>query len=433
MSIRSRVSQVPHLLERRTIAHQGAMLSKLALSAAIGMAVFTQAGGQTASATPTSCFSAIGVGISSNAGSAVRVGDSIDFSVEVFLSTASPADCPISNATLTLTLPNGVNQTLASGFSLAPGGSEVFDEGVLGFPLYKVSAADESPTTDRITASAAVTATATQSNPPGTDSANGNANTTILVIRPETMLTKSVNPTSGRTPLGVTYTFTETNDSPDTAADAAADDAITGSSIVITDSDSKCTPAPVLSGGFNVGDTNQNGLLDEGESWVYTCSETLTNTTALPKIYSDTATATGTAQDGIQAGTAASQGAPATETSNQAVVTVTNPATTLTETASVSTVRTGGSVTFTYKEKNTGSDALSAVTVTGSSCGAATFVSSSDTVTTRLDPGATWTFTCTETLTNTTTSPVTITDNVPPQARTMWTGTRHRLSLPAPR
>ena len=104
-------------------------------------------------------------------------------------------------------------------------------------------------------------------------------------------------------------------------------------------------------------------------------------------------------------------GNPAPPESASAQVTVLNPATALTESASASTVRTGNAVTFTYKETNTGSDPLNGVTVTGSSCGPATLVSSTNSDTTLLDPGATWTFTCTETLTNTTTSPVIVTDN----------------------
>ena len=34
--------------------------------------------------------------------------------------------------------------------------------------------------------------------------------------------------------------------------------------------------APVLSGGFNAGDTDQDNLLDVGETWQYTASHTVT-------------------------------------------------------------------------------------------------------------------------------------------------------------
>ncbi len=39
--------------------------------------------------------------------------------------------------------------------------------------------------------------------------------------------------------------------------------------VVVTDNIAGVNPTPVLSGGFNVGDTNDNGLLDPGETWVF--------------------------------------------------------------------------------------------------------------------------------------------------------------------
>jgi hypothetical protein len=47
---------------------------------------------------------------------------------------------------------------------------------------------------------------------------------------------------------------------------------------------------------------------------------------------------------------------------------------------------------------NTGSVGITNVKVTGSYCGIAAFVSSSDGNTTTLDPGATWTYTCSKTV-----------------------------------
>ena len=337
-----------------------------------------------------------------------RVGDTIDYDVEVSLTTD---DCPISDGTVSLTLPNGTIQVLKTGVSLAPGGVLDFDETTLGLPDYVISAADLNAM-DEVTATAVTTATATEStNPVITQPVTATTPYSLQVARPETTLTKSASPTSGRSPLLVTYTFDEKNVSPDTDPTAEMRDAITGSSIVITDSDVGCTPTPTLSGGFNVGDTNHNGLLDVGETWVYTCTETLINASTSPVVHTDSATATGTAEDGLQAGTPTSQGAPATEDSNAVAVTVTNPETSLAETASSSLVRTGTLVTFTYKETNTGSDKLSGVTVTGSFCGAATFTTSSNGDTTTLDPGATWTFTCSKVVTNSSSSVVTVTDN----------------------
>jgi len=78
--------------------------------------------------------------------------------------------------------------------------------------------------------------------------------------------------------------------------------------------------------------------------------------------------------------------------------------------ASAATVVSGTAVTFTYTETNTGTVPITGVTVTGSSCGPATFVSSSDGNTTTLDPGAIWIYTCTETLINTGTKTITVSD-----------------------
>ncbi len=61
------------------------------------------------------------------------------------------------------------------------------------------------------------------------------------------------------------------------------------SGVTVTDNIAGVNPTPVLSGGFNVGDTNHNGLLDPGETWVFTASGT-----AVAGQYSNIGTATGT-------------------------------------------------------------------------------------------------------------------------------------------
>jgi len=100
----------------------------------------------------------------------------------------------------------------------------------------------------------------------------------------------------------------------------------------------------------------------------------------------------------------------ATGTCEPFTVTSLTVKTSLTEAPSASTVTSGTPVTFTYGESNTGTAPITNVTVTGSSCGQATLITSSDGNTTTLDPGATWTFTCTETLSNTGSSTITVTD-----------------------
>ena len=70
----------------------------------------------------------------------------------------------------------------------------------------------------------------------------------------------------------VTYTYLVTN--PDT---------VPLHNVVVTDDNGTPSnpaddfhPSPVLAGGFNVGDTNQNGLLDPGETWRYEATQTAT-------------------------------------------------------------------------------------------------------------------------------------------------------------
>ena len=61
----------------------------------------------------------------------------------------------------------------------------------------------------------------------------------------------------------VTWTYLVSND-----GNVALDE------IVVTDSDSGVTPAPVLDSGFNVGDTNTDNKLDLTETWQYTATGT---------------------------------------------------------------------------------------------------------------------------------------------------------------
>jgi uncharacterized repeat protein (TIGR01451 family) len=61
------------------------------------------------------------------------------------------------------------------------------------------------------------------------------------------------------------------------------------SGVNVTDNIAGVNPTPVLSGGFNVGDTNHDGLLENGETWQFTASGT-----AIAGQYSNVGTATGT-------------------------------------------------------------------------------------------------------------------------------------------
>ena len=61
------------------------------------------------------------------------------------------------------------------------------------------------------------------------------------------------------------------------------------SGVAVTDSVAGVSPAAVLVGGFNTGDANKDGLLQAGETWVFTASGT-----AIAGQYTNVGTATGT-------------------------------------------------------------------------------------------------------------------------------------------
>ena len=98
----------------------------------------------------------------------------------------------------------------------------------------------------------------------------------------------------------------------------------------------------VESGGFNVGDTNTDGLLDPGESWQFTCAVALTEDTT------NTGTATGIDD---------SNGDPV-QAQDQETVDVINPAIAIVKTADDLIVTNGQTVTYTYDVTNPGDDPL---------------------------------------------------------------------------
>jgi hypothetical protein len=267
-----------------------------------------------------------------------RVGDTIDYRIIVELSSSQ---CPFAAGTITVTHPDGLTQTLATGVSATSGGGpQTFDENTIyagqtsPYVPYVVSDSDlvANGTQGGVNATSAITATGTQTPGNGSTFDDGaNTGRFVQVIHPETTLTKSASPSSGNVPLPVTYTFLEANTSntgPDSSfAGNLPLDVIDGTSIVIGDvGTGACTPIlPTLSGGFNVGDSNTNGNLDPGETWTFTCS----NTYSTVGSFVNTASAVGNAQDGREAGTVASGGAPHDEASSEITVTTTKNTPTL--------------------------------------------------------------------------------------------------------
>jgi hypothetical protein len=111
------------------------------------------------------------------------------------------------------------------------------------------------------------------------------ANPAIAIVKLTNGTNNDTPPTAGTpdgplVPVGstVTWTYDVTNPGAEPIANVAVTDSVPG-----------VNPTPVLSGGFNVGDTNHNNLLDPGETWVFTASGTAT----LGQ-YSNVGTVTGT-------------------------------------------------------------------------------------------------------------------------------------------
>jgi uncharacterized repeat protein (TIGR01451 family) len=143
------------------------------------------------------------------------------------------------------------------------------------------------------------------------------------------------------------------------------------------------------------GDTNNNSLLDLDETWIYSCTKTVSQTEM------NTATAHGYANE-----------MDVYDTANATVVVglpIIPPLIHLVKTANVTYLPAGGgAVTYTYKVTNPGTAPLSDVSITDNKCtglpgrvvGHPGDVNKND----LLDPGETWQFTCNSNITKTTTN-----------------------------
>lgn len=153
------------------------------------------------------------------------------------------------------------------------------------------------------------------------------------------------------------------------------------------------TCSPIVLGS---GDTNNNSKLDVTETWVYSCSKTLTETTK------NTVVATGYAN-----------GLTAVDVASATVVVglpVVPPLIHVTKTPNPLTLPAGaGLVTYTQKVTNPGLVALSNVSVTDDKCSPMSYVSGDTDGDSKLDMTETWTYVCQTNLTKTTTDTVTAT------------------------
>ncbi len=158
--------------------------------------------------------------------------------------------------------------------------------------------------------------------------------------------------------------------------------------------DDSCSPVK-----FVQGDDNSNSMLDYDETWRYTCTTTLSKTTQ------SIATATGTANNmtAIHKAYATVIVGSNTQPPLVSVVNVTKVAYPL------SLPSGGGQITYTYRVNNPGVVPLKDVIVTDDKCSDMSGRLGDTNGNNLLDPDEVWIYTCTTTLTQTTTNTVHVT------------------------
>lgn len=195
------------------------------------------------------------------------------------------------------------------------------------------------------------------------------------VCQPSTTLSASAGvtiPSGGSTVLS----FSETNDGNEALLNASVS------------ANNGCSPA------YSSGDTDNDGKLDPGETWVFTCTVSPTTTTTYTAIGTGTGELSGKTitfcpdPNSPPSGTTCDQDERA-----QVTVTVIHPSTSLRKTAQLN-------ITYTYRESNTGDDPLSNVSVSDDKCSPVTYASGDANNNSKLDPGETWVFTCTTSTTD---------------------------------
>jgi uncharacterized repeat protein (TIGR01451 family)/LPXTG-motif cell wall-anchored protein len=193
----------------------------------------------------------------------------------------------------------------------------------------------------------------------GTASNTGSASVPVTDVAPVVALAKVADATSVAPGTAVTYTYTATNPGPEPLVE-------------VTVTDDKCSPVV-----FVGGDTSTDGALDNGESWTYTCTATLTGRTV------NTATVVAVDDEGTEARNTAT-----------ATVEVTDPRLAIDKTASPSSAAPGDTVVYTYVVTNPGDQPLTDVVVSDDKCSPVTFVGGDAADDAVLDQEETWTYTC---------------------------------------
>lgn len=198
---------------------------------------------------------------------------------------------------------------------------------------------------------------------------------------PEEKLGIHVQKTASKTSLppggdNVTYTYMVSN---------------TGNTTLhnITISDDKCSPIS-----FSGGDVDSDSKLDVGEMWKYTCTmnvkETTTNTVIVKSVQPNDKVVTDTDKATVKV----EEDAPAIKVDKSADPT--------------SLPANGGNVTYTYLVSNIGNVPLLDITIDDDKCSPLTFGGGDTDSDGVLDTSETWKYTCTDTITATTTNTATV-------------------------
>jgi uncharacterized repeat protein (TIGR01451 family) len=325
------------------------------------------AGSASAHQSPPGC-SADGTHLALDGGFTIqRNGDSVPFTASVS-NNSSPNACDVTDMTVTIEFPTpagtggGQQITLIEDLDLPGGASAVtlptanyvvnFDDGVFRGPVK-------------------VTMSGTRHFEPDISGEIGSLSRNIVISRPHVTLTVMPNPATGDAPLGVTYTYTALNDSPDDPAAPATTPDVAGVSV----SDDSCSPVT-----FTGGDTDPDNQLDDGETWTYTCSRTFPG-----GMFTNHASLTGTSTR---------DGRAWPETNAQSTVSVNGPDMTLTKTHAGDFTQGQSGAVYTLTATNSGNrtstgtvsvtDSLppsltaTAVSGTGWSCDVATLTCTRD-------------------------------------------------------
>ena len=235
------------------------------IAAAFALVVLATPGPADAHQSPAGCTtSGVNVQFGGDINTVHRNGDVISVIPRVSNNAANV--CDVTDATITIRFPkadgspNGSSEVVATGLDLPAGTAPItlpaahhtvnFNDGVFRGPVEA-----------RINGTFHWVGTHT----PGAFIVG--LETPLVTTKPHATIAVTPTPAVGDAPLGVTYKYEVTNDSPHDPEPGAVDPNIYEP--VLTDD--RCSPIPAT----HTGDTNMNNVMERGETWVYTCMTTL--------------------------------------------------------------------------------------------------------------------------------------------------------------